>query len=328
MRAVVIGEDRALSVQEVEQPQPAEGQVRVRVEACGICGSDIHMRPAVEQLPAGAVMGHEFAGVVDAAGPGVAGLDSGDRVCVFPFAPLDHHDLEAAMTTGLGLGQHPGGYAESIVVDAEMVWRLPDEVELEHGALVEPFAVALHGLDVGETRPEDPCAVVGAGPIGVMCALALRARGVERVVVVEPNEGRRARIEGLGFEAAGLEGAHETVLGALGAPPAAVFECAGHPSAPQLAIELVAPSGRVVLLGVLEEPVEISQLLLILKEAQLRASFAYRPSDFDAAIELIAGGKLPAEELITARAPLEDAEAMFMDLESGSTEQLKVLLRP
>jgi 2-desacetyl-2-hydroxyethyl bacteriochlorophyllide A dehydrogenase len=327
VKAVVIAEDRSLVPQEVADPEPGEGQVRVRVEACGICGSDIHMRPS-EQIPAGSIMGHEFAGVVDAIGPGVEGVGAGDRVCVYPFAPADHHDLEAAMTSGIGLGLNPGAYAEAICVDHSMLWLLPEGFELEHGALVEPLSVALHGLDIGEVGSDDRCAVIGAGPIGVMTALALRARGIERIVVVEKNERRQRRMEELGFDAIGLEAVHEHALERLGGAPTVVLECAGNPAAPGLAVELVAPSGRIVLLGVLEEPVAISQLLLMLKEAQIRASFAYRPKDFDEAIELIAAGKIPAERLITGREPLERANEMFAELEDPATEHIKVLLRP
>ena len=133
--------------------------------------------------------------------------------------------------------------------------------------------------------------MIGAGPIGVMTAVALRARGVERIVVVEKNEKRRERMRNLGFEAVGLDAVHEAVVMALGAAPSVVLECAGNPAAPNLAVELVGTSGRIVLLGVLEEPVEINELLLLLKEASMHASFAYRPAEFDEAIELIAAGK-------------------------------------
>jgi (R,R)-butanediol dehydrogenase/meso-butanediol dehydrogenase/diacetyl reductase len=327
VRAIVIEPDRTLAQHDVDEPAPGNGQVRVKVEACGICGSDLHMRPS-EAVAPGAIMGHEFAGVVDALGPGVEGWSEGDRVCVYPFEPLDHHDLETAMTSGLGLGAHAGGFAESVVVSQSMLWRLPSGMELEHGALVEPLAVALHGLNVGGVSAEDACVVIGAGPIGVMTSLALRARGVENAVVVEKNDRRRQRIEQLGFRAAGLDGVHERALELLGGPPSVVLECAGNPAAPGLAIELVAPSGRIVLLGVLEEPVEISQLLLMLKEAQIRASFAYRPGDFDEAIELISAGRIPAETLITGREPLDRAQEMFEVLEQPGTEHLKVLLRP
>jgi 2-desacetyl-2-hydroxyethyl bacteriochlorophyllide A dehydrogenase len=301
--------------------------VRVRVEACGICGSDIHMRPS-ETVAPGTIMGHEFAGVVDAVGRDVEAFAAGDRVCVFPFEPLDHHDLEVALATGLGIGVVPGAYAEAICVDQSMIWRLPEGVDLQHGALVEPLAVALHALNVAEVEPEAACAVIGAGPIGVMTALALRARGAESVIVIEKNERRRRRIEELGLDSVGLDGVHEAVPARLAAAPNVVFECAGNPAAPALAIELVAPSGRVVLLGVLEEPVEISQLLLMLKEAEIRSSFAYRPADFDEAIELIAAGRIPSEALITAREPLERAQEMFEELERPETGHMKVLLQP
>jgi L-iditol 2-dehydrogenase len=121
---------------------------------------------------------------------------------------------------------------------------------------------------------------------------------------------------------------HEEVVRLLGVPPRVVLECAGNPAAPQLAIELVAQSGTVVLLGVLEEPVPVSQLLLMLKEAQIRASFAYRPANFDEAIELIASGRIAVDRLVTAEEPLERAWEMFQALEDPATEHVKVLLRP
>jgi (R,R)-butanediol dehydrogenase/meso-butanediol dehydrogenase/diacetyl reductase len=327
VRAVVIADDRSLEVRDLERPQPAEGQVRVRVAACGICGSDLHMRPS-EALPPGTVMGHELAGEVEELGPGVDTVAVGQRVCVYPFRPVDRHDLEVAMTTGIGMGGGQGAYAEAVIVRADMLWALPQEMSYEHGALVEPLAVALHGLDVAGVQASDPCAVIGAGPIGVMTSLALKARGVERLVVVEKNERRAERMRDLGVDAVPLSGVHEAALGALGGPPRIVFECAGNPAAPNLAIELVAPSGRVVLLGVLEEPVPVSQLLLMLKEAEIRSSFAYRPSSFDEALALIAAGKVPADRLVTAREPLERAQEMFDELGRPGTEHIKVLLTP
>ena len=328
MRAVVIQPDRSLVVQEIDEPQPAVGQVRIRVEACGICGSDLHLRPSEGMLPAGSIMGHEFAGTLEAIGDGVDGWSEGDRVCVFPGRPLDRHDIAAQLEAGVGLGPRPGAYAEAVVVDADTLWRLPEDLPLEHGALVEPLAVALHGLDVAGVESGDAVAVLGAGPIGIMVLAALRARGMERVVAVEPNERRRALAADLAGSAVGLEGVHSAVIEALGEPPERVFECAGHPSALPLATELVAPSGVIALLGVLEEPVEISQMNLMIKEAQVRASFAYRPANFDEAIELIAAGRVPAERLITAREPLERAEEMFAELLRPGTDQVKVLLKP
>jgi 2-desacetyl-2-hydroxyethyl bacteriochlorophyllide A dehydrogenase len=199
---------------------------------------------------------------------------------------------------------------------------------VEHGALVEPLAVALHGINRGGVGSDRPAAVVGAGPIGVMTALALRARGTERLVVLEPNELRRERMDALGIPAVGLDGAGAAVRAELGSDPAVVYECAGHPSAPALAIDLVGPAGCVVLLGALDEPVEISQMTLIVKEADLRASFGYRPGDFTEAVALLAAGRIPVDQVVTAVEPLERAEEMFDALERPGSEHLKVLLRP
>jgi len=317
--------DGSYAVEDLPEPVPAEGEVRLRVAACGVCGSDLHLR-GMGILPPGYVMGHEFAGVVDAVGPGVTGWTEGDRAAVYPFVPSDAHDMTASVT-GIGCGGPYGGLAEACVVGADRLWRLPPSLDTQLGAIVEPLAVALHALDVSGVRPDDACAVVGAGPIGVLTALALRARGVTRVAVVEPNAARRDRLDAVALPAFGLDGVHEAVMAALGGPPRVVFECAGHPSAPGLALELVAPSGVVALLGVLNEPVPISQLLLMIKEAQLRASFCYRPASFDEAVGLLADGAVPVHGLVTARRSLEEAPAV-MDALAAGTYELKVLLLP
>jgi (R,R)-butanediol dehydrogenase/meso-butanediol dehydrogenase/diacetyl reductase len=326
VKAVVLGADASLSWDEVATPSPGPGEVRLRVAACGVCGSDLHLR-SMGILPPGYVMGHEFAGVVDSVGPGVTGWAEGDRACVYPFVPSPVHDMTASVT-GIGCGGPYGGLAEYAVAGADRLWRLPASLPVEHGALVEPLAVALHGLDVSGVGPADACAVVGAGPIGVLVALALRARGVARVVVVEPNNARRDRAAAYGFDAVGLDGVHEAVLGALGGAPSVVFECAGHPAAPGLAIELVAPSGIVALLGMHDQPVPVSQLLLMIKEAQLRASFCYRPASFDEAVGLLADGAVPVDRLVTATRSMVDTAAVMADLGTPGTEHLKVLLVP
>jgi 2-desacetyl-2-hydroxyethyl bacteriochlorophyllide A dehydrogenase len=337
VRAVAIAEDRSLVPTELEERPLAPDEVRVSVAYCGICGSDLHLR-ASEAIPAGAVMGHEFSGTISELGEAVREFSAGDRVAVYPFASCgecsncrrgDHHVCEQAATTGLGLGINPGAYAQSVVVRESMLLPIPDQLSLEHGALVEPLAVGLHGVNIGEASAGDRCVVIGAGPIGVVTALALKARGVEQLLVVERNERRRERMRSLGIDALGLDELQLTVPEALGGNlPDLVFECAGNPAAPQLALELVRYRGIIVLLGVLEEPIEISQLVMLIKEAQMRASFAYRRDEFEQAIELLAAGRLPADQLITGTAPLEQAQRMFELLEDPATEQIKILLAP
>lgn len=329
MRAVAVGPGNTLEVRDVPDVSPGEGEVAVRVEACGICGSDLHMLPS-GVLADGSVMGHEVAGLVSAVGPGVDGWSEGDRVCVYPFPPIDHLDIPTSMAGGIGLGTNDGGYAEQMTCPAEMLWRLPDEVELAHGALIEPLAVGLHGIDIAGAEPGQRVCVLGCGPIGAMTIVGLVARGFDNVVVVEPNEQRRALALKLGATTAiDLEGVHEAVIAAFdGELPEVVIECAGHVSAPGLAVEIVAPEGSIALVGMLAEPVAISQLTVMLKEAKLRGSFAYRPATFDEAIELLAGGKVPAEDLISSRISLDGTAAAFTELLTAGTPQLKILIEP
>lgn len=337
MRALEIATDRSLRLVELPDAELEPDQVRVAVAYCGICGSDLHMRRS-PAIPAASIMGHEFSGRVVALGTEVEGWQPGDRVCAFPFAPCGrcphclagNEQLCAGIaTTGLGLGASPGAYAETVAVRQSMLRRLPDELADEHGALAEPLAVGLHAVSASTADTGEPVAVVGAGPIGAMTAISLRARGFERVVLVEPNERRRERAMALGFDAIGLQRVRAKAIAALGRElPTVVFECAGHPAAPQLAIDLVAPAGQIVLLGMLEEPVSISPLTLLVKEAQIRTALAYSSREFDEAIELLAGGGVPADELISDIVPLAEGPAMFEELTQPDTEQLKVLLRP
>jgi threonine dehydrogenase-like Zn-dependent dehydrogenase len=179
--------------------------VLLDVRYCGICGSDLHMlgMPA-EMIPAGHVLGHEFTGVVADLGPGVDGWDAGERVTVLPMVSCGecyacrtgHLNLcEKGINHGPGIGRQ-GAYAESVVVPAGMLRRLPAAVSDADGALVEPLAVAIRAIRLSGATPQEPVCVLGAGPIGVLTVAGLRARGFGQVAVVEPTAGRRAAATG------------------------------------------------------------------------------------------------------------------------------------
>jgi 2-desacetyl-2-hydroxyethyl bacteriochlorophyllide A dehydrogenase len=336
---VEIAPDRSLRLTDVAEPALRPGEVRVAVAFCGICGTDLQMlgSPA---LPAGSVMGHELTGEVVELGAEVDGWAVGDSVSIFPFAPCgrcgscvagNEQICAGAPATGLGLGVNAGGYAETVVVQASMLRRLPDAVSLEHGALVEPLAVALHAVAVSGLDPAAPVAVTGAGPIGALTAIALRARGFARIAAIEPNRRRRELLEALGFPAVDPDNAGKeefATLGLGGDAPVGVFECSGSRTAPQLALELLAPGGRIMLLSTAARPARLPLAALLVREIQLRPSFAYNRSEFEQALELLAAGDIPADRLITSIVPLSEAPAMFDELCRSDTRQLKVLLRP
>ena len=338
MRAAVISERRALEVREVaEEPVPA-GHVRLTVTRCGICGSDLHMREMTDRFPAGTIIGHEIAGTVSEVGPGAEGWAVGDRVaayhsvscgeCANCQAGKEYMCLRAAGLS-LGLGAVAGGYAESIVTPLATLFAVPDHVTDEEAALAEPLAIGIHGVHKARIGAEVPTVVLGAGPIGAMTAVALRLRGHEQIVVVEPNPRRRELMERLGFAAVGLADVESAVGRAMGgARPGAVIECSGNVRAAGLGVDLVGYEGRVVLQGRPSRPVEINQITALVKEVELVGAVSCTDTEFQQAIDYLAAGSVPSADLITATIGLSDIDAMFDELLDSGNGQLKVLVAP
>jgi (R,R)-butanediol dehydrogenase/meso-butanediol dehydrogenase/diacetyl reductase len=331
VRAVKVAEDRRLALAECPDPEPAPGQAVVEVAYCGICGSDLHFRDVPELFPAGTVPGHEFSGRIVRAGEGVEGWSAGDRVCVLPFGQCgecasclagNEQVCPHAVSGGVGLGTgRPGGYAGQVVVDERMLFALPDSVDDRAGTLVEPLAVAIRAVDLAEVTPDEPVLVLGAGPVGLLTALVLRHRGMARVAVCSRNPARGQHATALGLSTISIEEVPD-------ASPACVFECAGTPAAAQLAVQILRPLGRLLLVGLALEPLDLAAPPIVIKELQIRGVIAYRRAQFQAAIDMLAAGAIPVEDLITEVVPLSGAESAFQSLTTPGTDKLKVLLAP
>jgi (R,R)-butanediol dehydrogenase/meso-butanediol dehydrogenase/diacetyl reductase len=338
MKAVAITADRKVAVVDIDRPVPGAGEALLDVGYCGICGSDLHMlgMPA-EMIPAGHVLGHEFTGVIAGLGPGVDGWREGERVVVLPIVACGacyacragHPNLcEKGIDCGPGIGRQ-GAYAESVVVPVGMLRRLPATVTDADGALIEPLAVAIRAIRLSGATPQEPVCVLGAGPIGALTVAALQARGFRRIAVVEPTAGRRAVAERLGARAVTPGEAISGVPSLLGnEPPTTVIDCTGHPAGAPLAIELLPPAGRLIIAGLPDHPSAIDLAALAVNEIVIRGSLAYTDDDFAEALDHIAAGRIPCDQIITTIAPLAHAPAWFEDLTGGATQQVKVLLRP
>ena len=184
VRTIEIAEDRSLVIVERPSPEPGPGQVALDIAYCGICGSDLHFRDIPALFPAGTVPGHEMSGSIGAVGEGVTGWSAGERVSVLPFAQCGECDAcragteqvcGSAVANGVGLGTgRPGGYSERVIVDAQMLFALPDSVDDRAGTLVEPTAVAVHALWRAQVRAGERLAVIGAGPIGLLTGMVAR----------------------------------------------------------------------------------------------------------------------------------------------------------
>ncbi|HEU4429475.1 MAG TPA: alcohol dehydrogenase catalytic domain-containing protein [Myxococcota bacterium] len=333
MRAVVSKSPGELVVESVPDPKPAPGQAVLRVAACGICGSDLHLHQH-KLLPPGAIMGHEFVGeVMESAGP----LRAGERVCAIPnhscgVCERCRSGLGAYCATQqpIGLGLPNGAYAEYVAIAAHEAVRVPDGVSTEPAALVEPLAVGLHALNASRIRRGERCLVVGAGPIGLAIALWARHFGAREVIVSERAAGRRALAERLGATRV-VDPVQEDLAAALerAAPggPDVVFEAVGVPGLIDECVGRVRFRGRVIVAGVCVGADSITPVAGILKEAAVQFVLAYEKDDFQYTLDMLAQQRIDPAALITDRVGLAGVPAAFEEL-ATPRGQGKVLVCP
>lgn len=339
MKAAVLTQvGKPLEIQEVPDPTPGAGEVVVKVRSSGICGSDLHWSAIPPGLPAGTVMGHEFAGEVVELGAGVGdALALGDRICSVPFigcgrcGPCLSGDVTAcAATAPIGLGVNGGAYAEYLRVGVNEALRLPGSVSDRRGALVEPLAVGLHAVKKARLAPGARALVVGAGPIGLATALWARFFGAGSVVVSEKAAARRdlsARFGATEVIDPGREEAGPRFASLAGGPPDVVFECVGVPGLIQECVGLVRPRGQVVVVGVCMQPDTILPGVAVMKEVAIQFVVAYEKQDFDFTLAMLDRGRIASEEMVTDVVGFDGFSAAFEALKQPST-QCKVMLEP
>jgi len=341
MKAAVFHEaGKPLTIEEVASPDPGPHELVLKVEACGICGSDLHCTEhGPFTLPGNTVMGHEFAGEVVGLGTEVQGrFSEGERVTALPvivppIPPVGLEDAEPWMRADsqtIGLGQVPGAYAEYVRVGVNQTKRLPENVSFEQGALVEPLAVGLHAVNRADMRSGDNVLVLGAGPIGLASiAFALRM-GAANVVVSEMTDQRRALAESVGATATidATGNVLEQFADATGAMmPDVVIEAVGIPGMVQQAVDFVKPKGRVVVVGVCQQQDQIMPMVGIMKEVGIQFVLGYEPRDWDTVLSFMANDRLKVEHLVTHRVGFDAFPDAFEALRTPS-DQCKVMLKP
>ncbi|MET0546329.1 MAG: alcohol dehydrogenase catalytic domain-containing protein [Caulobacterales bacterium] len=330
-RAIFNGVGKPLSIEAVERPRPAAHQALIKVERCGICGSDIHMTSGSPfDWPCGTALGHEYAGeVVEIAQDGL--LKLGDRVTALPMSGCGECEACRNGTPLHCKSMQPmaGGYSEYTLIDQRTAMRLPDSVSFDDGALVEPLASSLRGVrrltDIKNAR----VAVVGAGAIGAASIFWARRFGAGSIVCIAPSrrgEALAGQLGADGFATLGDDLA-ANVAGVLGGVPDIVIEGAGAPGAIQQAIDLVRVGGTVLSLGGCLKPDTIIPVLGMMKECDVRFSAAYSVQDFHTAIDAFAGGAVEPRAMIGETLSLEDLPARFDAMRTGS-HPAKVMVRP
>ncbi|PZU01534.1 MAG: 2,3-butanediol dehydrogenase [Gordonia sp. (in: high G+C Gram-positive bacteria)] len=340
-----------IRLEDIPEPQTRAGTVKVAVDWCGICGSDLHEytegpinmpspgnpHPVTGEEPP-VVLGHEFAGVVTQVGSGVTHVREGDRVAVEPYHTCGScqacktNDYSWCPDLGfIGLAGGGGGFSEFVVVPGERAFQL-GELSTDLGALVEPLAVGFHAVNASGAGPGQTAVVFGAGPIGLMVTVSLRNAGVDRIVVVEPADVRNAKATAAGadlvlnpFEVNVADILMEMTKG-RGADVA--FECAGIAAAMSQAIAGTRKGGNIVNVALWGKPAVLDMNAVLLKEISILGSLAYC-NDHPATIELVRNTPIDLGQFITKRIALDDViDGGFHDLMAHKDEHIKVLVHP
>jgi len=347
MEALVVVEPNQLEIREVPVPQPGPGEVQARVRAVSICGTDAHLirgdYPGFWPTSFPFIPGHEWAGEITALGEGAdrMGWKIGDRVagtshdacgvcqkCVEGRYNLCENYGKEGLHRQYG-HNYQGADATYVVHGVKAIFKLPDSLSFEHGALVDPASIALHVANRGGVRPGDSVAITGAGAIGLLAGDAARIRGAGRVIVV----GRGQRLEkaaSMGFEtvdstAGDPVAAVRELTGGLGAD--VVLECAGVPQTIGWGLDMLRRGGRCAVVGIPTEDVRIPIQKLVLDELELVGSRA-SAGEMRRVMPHVEQGRMRVDEMITHRFALSDYQRAIDTFNDRSSGAIKIIVAP
>ncbi len=339
MRAAVFtSNSEPLAIREIERPRPGTGEVGLQVARVGICGSDLHVKESGSPALAGVVFGHEFAGVVSELGEAAGDWQLGDRVVSLPI----HHcgTCEACLQDKIGLCEqivftgfshdHSGGYAEYTVVPTHSLHKVPEGVNFDTAALVEPLSVSRRAVSRTPIGKDSVVLVIGTGPIGTGVIQFAKIAGARTVIVSEMSAERRELALAMGADAA-VDPTSSPLLDSIveiaGKRPDVVFECVGVPGLIQQAIEVAAYEATIMVVGVCFDKDHLYPSMAVKRELTIGFSNCYTHEDFTAVLDAMASGALDPSAMHTSTIGLDALPAVFEDLMTNKSG-CKTLIDP
>lgn len=341
MRAVVAYAAKDLRVETIDIGELGPGDVRVRIAAGGICGSDLHYYRhggfGVVRLREPMVLGHEIAGVVEATGAAAKRIKVGDRVAISPSQPCNacKFCLEGRQNQCLDMRFYgsamrfphvQGAFRELLICKETQAFMIDDDISLSEAAMAEPLAVCLHGARRAGQLLGKRVLVTGAGPIGALAVIAARRAGAAEIVVTDIADGALGYARKVGADVTFNIGADPLALAPYSADKGSfdvMFEASGNETALRGGLEIVRPGGVIVQLGLGGE-MKLPVNTLVAKEIELRGTFRFH-EEFALAVALIGKRLVDVKPLISATLPLSNAVEAF-ELAMDRTQSMKVQL--
>jgi (R,R)-butanediol dehydrogenase/meso-butanediol dehydrogenase/diacetyl reductase len=323
--AVYPGEGQPMRIEVRDMPLPGPGDLLIKVDRCGICGTDLHMTSGHGwDYSPGSVPGHEYAGKIIDLGKDVEGFAKGDLVAYRLTMGCGHCEAcrigNAALCSGRKTGM--GGFAQYHRLASGNAVKLPASYSAVDGALIEPFAVGLYGARMAQIQPGDRILILGGGTVALTTLYWARRLGAGRIVVASRSERRAEMALAMGADAFVQTGEDEEqrVAAALGGPPDVVFECAGAPGLLGQAIGHVRVLGHVVSLGFCTDPDTVIPAIAGFKGVRLSFPVGYSAKDFQHAADALHSGHADPRVIVTKTIGLEALPETFEMLRKSNSE--------
>ena len=332
-------EAKKLSIREIDLPDFVGSEdVKIQINTVGICGSDVHyfehgkIGPFVVSEPM--VLGHEASGTITAVGDSVKNFKIGDRVCMEPGIPnlsskaskYGNYNVDPSVKFWATPPIH-GCLTPSVIHPSAFTYKLPDNVSFAEGAMVEPFAIGIQAANKAKIKPGDIALVTGAGPIGIMVALAALAGGCSKVFIsdlVKEKLDIAAKYENIEALEINKHDPLEIINKATSGWGAdLVFECSGAASAIQTCLQSICPSGCLVLIGMPINPIQFDIVLAQSKEIRIETVFRYA-NTYERAISILSAGKVDLKHLISMQFPFLESISAFHRAAEGRPSDVKL----
>ncbi|MDE3148384.1 MAG: galactitol-1-phosphate 5-dehydrogenase [Acidobacteriota bacterium] len=343
MKSLLLSEYSHLEIADMPMPAVGPEEVLVRVEACGICGSDVHGYDGSSgrRIPP-IVMGHEAAGIVAAVGPGVQGFKEGDRVtfdstvycgnCQYcARGEINLCDNRQVIGVSCVDYRRHGAFAEYVAIPQRILYPLPANFDFAEAAMLEAVSVGLHAVRVSQVKGGETALVIGAGMIGLLTLQAAKAAGCSRVFITDVDATRLNLAKQVGADAvlhlSGADLIAEIMRLTGGQGVDLAYEAVGRNETVAAAIDCTRKGGTVTLIGNIVPEVTLPLQKVVTRQIRLQGSCA-SAGEYPQAIELIANGKIQVKPLITAVATLEEGPRWFERLHAREPNLMKVILTP